>query len=101
MDVRFFRTSLDEPVPPADLGTALEALWFQGRGDWDRAHELAQAEDGRDGAWVHAHLHRVEGDQANTDYWYRRAGRPQARGDLQVEWVEIVSALLAARPART
>jgi hypothetical protein len=63
------------------------------RGDWDAAHKVAQADDSAAAAWVHAHLHRVEGDLANAAYWYRRAGRPAATNDTPAEWAEIVAAL--------
>jgi hypothetical protein len=99
MDVEAFRASLLEGAPPAGLGRALEALWHEARGDWDKAHKLAQgavggAEDTA-GAWVHAYLHRVEGDQGNAGYWYRRAGRPPCRAPLAEEWAGIAAALLA------
>ena len=81
--------------PPPGLGRALEALWHEAKGDWDRAHRLAQKVDGEDGAWVHAYLHRVEGDLGNAAYWYRRAGRPAADGPLREEWAAIAEALLA------
>jgi hypothetical protein len=74
---------------------ALLALWWDGRGDWARAHDLASGVQGSDGAWVHAYLHRKEGDLANAGYWYRRAGRDVAEGDLQVEWEGIVGEMLS------
>ncbi len=77
-----------------DLRGALLALWFDGRGDWERAHEVAQAMDGREGAWVHAYLHRKEGDGANAGYWYRRAGQPVAGGLPEAEREAILRALL-------
>ncbi|MEI9980711.1 MAG: hypothetical protein WDN23_17275 [Edaphobacter sp.] len=73
---------------------ALLALWWDGRGNWDKAHEVAQDVEGRDGAWVHAYLHRKEGDLGNAGYWYRQAGRAVATGDLKVEWEGIVEELL-------
>ncbi|SNT41981.1 hypothetical protein SAMN05421770_11313 [Granulicella rosea] len=73
---------------------ALRALWLAGRGDWGPAHEIAQADDSREGAWVHAYLHRMEGDAANAGYWYRRAGRPAQTGNLHAEWEAIVEELL-------
>ena len=72
---------------------ALAALWHAHRGDWDRAHALVQDANGPDAAWVHAHLHRLEGDAGNAGYWYRRAGRPAAGGDLTQERVAIAAAL--------
>ena len=80
--------------PPVGAGPALQALWHDARGDWDRAHELAQQESGRNGAWVHAYLHRKEGDVMNANYWYSRAGKPEGRGDLDAERAAIVRALL-------
>jgi len=72
----------------------LLALWLDGQGDWERAHAVAQDIEDNDGAWVHAYLHREEGDEANAGYWYRRAGRAIARGDLRAEWEAIVLELL-------
>jgi hypothetical protein len=94
MDLAAFRASLDNPTPPPDLGLALQALWRAGKGDWDGAHDLAQRDERGAGDWVHAHLHRKEGDLANAGYWYRRAGKPVARGSLDEEWAAIVAALL-------
>ena len=73
----------------------LLALWFDGRGDWERAHEVVQDDDSREGAWVHAYLHRKEGDATNAAYWYRRAGRAVATGELKSEWAAMVRDLLA------
>lgn len=76
-----------------DLPAPLAALWWDARGDWERAHEAAQSVDTADGAWVHAYLHRKEGDLSNADYWYRRAGRRRPMGTLEAEWAEIAAAL--------
>jgi hypothetical protein len=73
---------------------ALLALWWDARGDWNRAHEVAQDVAGPDGAWVHAYLHRKDGDLENAGYWYRRAGRSVATGDSRVEWEGIVREML-------
>lgn len=97
MTVDAFRATLAAETPPDGLSTPLKALWHLGRGEWDAAHRLVQDDKSAEAAWVHAHLHRVEGDLANAGYWYRRAGRPAADGDLPAEWAEIVSALRAAR----
>jgi hypothetical protein len=72
----------------------LLALWWDGHGDWERAHEVAQDIAGADGAWVHAYLHRKEGDLGNASYWYRQAGRRVANGDLREEWEAMVGELL-------
>lgn len=89
-----FRASLADSHPPAPLSPPLQALWQDAKGDWDRAHEAAQAGEDADSAWVHAYLHRKEGDAANAGYWYRRAGKPAARGSLDDEWTTLVLALL-------
>ena len=94
-----FRKSLSQPRVPAGLAAPLEALWHDGRGDWNAAHETAQDVPGADGSWVHAYLHRKEGDAANAAYWYRRAGQAVCRQSLEEEWEAIVRALLSrARP---
>ena len=94
MSFEEFRKSLSDSNPPAQLSLPLAALWWDAKGDWTRAHESAQQDEGRGGAWVHAYLHRKEGDLSNAGYWYQRAGRAQARTSLDEEWAEIVSALL-------
>lgn len=70
------------------------ALWHDGRGDWEAAHRVAQDIDTPDGAWIHAYLHRREGDAANAGYWYRRAAKPIPSVPLDAEWDAIVTALL-------
>jgi hypothetical protein len=94
MTLEEFTSSLTQPSPPTHASTLLRALWQDARGDWDAAHQLAQDVDDAEGAWVHAYLHRKEGDLGNAAYWYRRAGRPPASGSLQDEWTRIVQALL-------
>jgi len=83
-----------EAADAGALNGALLALWWDARGDWAKAHEVAQEIETADGAWVHAYLHRKEGDVGNASYWYRRAGRPVPAGDLRAEWEAIVEALL-------
>jgi hypothetical protein len=95
MDFESFRATLAAAAPPPSLGPALEALWFEAKGDWERAHTLAQADEGGAGDWVHAYLHRKEGDASNAAYWYRRAGKPASRAAFADEWTQIVTALLA------
>jgi hypothetical protein len=88
-----FRASISAGAAP-NLAPLLVALWHDARGDWDEAHRLAQDVDTQDGAWVHAYLHRREGDLGNARYWYRRAGRPEATDALEREWTRIAEALL-------
>lgn len=94
MDVVAFRASLAKPAPPGGLSGAAQALWWDAKGDWEKAHHCAQEQDDEFGAWVHAYLHRKEGDTANAGYWYRRAARPATTVALDSEWMEIVRALL-------
>lgn len=90
-----FKASLVESTPPAGLSPALTALWWAGRGDWTAAHEVVQGHEGEaDCDLIHAHLHRQEGDAMNARYWYRRAGRPEARLPLEEEWAALVSDML-------
>jgi hypothetical protein len=84
----------EEPSPPAGLSLPLQALWRDAKGDWEGAHELAQAEPGPAGDWVHAYLHRKEGDTSNARYWYRRAGKTTPSSSLPDEWDAIARALL-------
>jgi hypothetical protein len=90
------RRSLTGDAPPAGLTPPLVALWHDARGDWRTAHAVAQDIDDANGAWVHAYLHRKEGDLGNASYWYRRAARPVAAGPLDDEWAAVASALLSA-----
>jgi hypothetical protein len=89
-----FKGSIVEKMPPAGISAALRALWWAANDDWDKAHQIVMNEDSRDCAWVHAYLHRVEGDLDNAGYWYRRANRKAATHELAVEWNEIAVALL-------
>jgi len=97
MDLQSFKQSLDRAAPPEGLGRALAALWHEAKGDWDEAHHFAQAQKDAAGAWVHAYLHRVEGDLSNAAHWYRRAGKPPSSALLSREWDEIADALLGDR----
>ncbi len=94
MDLDAFERSFGEATPPGGLPPLLVALWLEARGEWHRAHELAQAEDGADAAWVHAYLHRVEGDEANAGYWYARSGRSHSTAPLIEERRQIARELL-------
>lgn len=94
MDASQFRAALAADHPPAGASPLLVALWHDGRGDWAGAHTVVQAQDGADAAAVHAYLHRKEGDLANADYWYDRAGRTRPSTPLQAEWQSLVEALL-------
>ena len=89
-----FKNTLTSQAPPASVNTLLQALWYEAKGNWHRAHEIVQDLDSRDAAWIHAYLHRKEGDLGNASYWYRLAGRNVSSTSLTEEWENIVSALL-------
>jgi hypothetical protein len=88
------RASLKEETPPPEAAPLIAALWWDAKGNWSRAHDIAQDIDVPEGAWVHAYLHRKEGDSWNAGYWYRRAGKPQCQLTLDEEWEQIVRRLL-------
>ena len=94
-----FKASLSGAAPAPQLDAPLAALWWAARDGWDRAHRLVQDEETTEAAWVHAYLHRVEGDLGNAGYWYRRARKVVATGSLDAEWEAIASALLGSATA--
>ena len=91
-----FRRSLAGANPPSDLSPALAALWWAGKDAWDKAHEIVMDNGGSGCAWVHAHLHRVEGDLGNARYWYSQARRSTSTSPPAAEWEAIVRELLDA-----
>ncbi|HVW78901.1 MAG TPA: hypothetical protein VHB45_14905 [Alloacidobacterium sp.] len=97
MTLAGFIASLNREAPPQDLSPLLQALWWDAKGDWTRAHEITQEIESPDAAWVHAYLHRKEGDIWNAGYWYRRAGKQESSHDLNTELQEIVEQLLARK----
>jgi hypothetical protein len=96
MTLAEFKQSQSKALPPAGLRAALTALWWAGKDEWDKAHKIVMDEGGKDCAWVHAYLHRVEDDADNARYWYRQAGKTAAAGALETEFESIAQALLAA-----
>jgi hypothetical protein len=92
-----FESSLEGKNPPVSLHPALQALWWDAKGDWHKAHECAQADEGDSSCdWVHAYLHRKEGDVSNAGYWYRRVGKPMVTAPLPEEWRAIAQELTKA-----
>jgi hypothetical protein len=94
-----FKASLSGAAPAPGLGAPLAGLWWAAKGRWDAAHKIVQDEPAADAAWVHAYLHRVEGDLGNAGYWYRQAGQPVATDTLESEWERMASALLGGKRA--
>ncbi len=93
MDITAFHASLDRDAPPAALSAPVEALWWDAKGEWSRAHALVDELETPEGMAVHAYLHRKEGEHWNADYWYRRAGRQFCRAQLADEWQALVAGL--------
>ncbi|HVO03192.1 MAG TPA: hypothetical protein VMT54_13390 [Candidatus Cybelea sp.] len=89
MDLAAFKQSLTKAAPPDGLTPALQALWWDAKGDWNAAHHCVDSEEGRDAARIHAYLHRKEGDAANAGYWYGAAGVVPFQGSLDLEWKEL------------
>jgi len=94
MTMQEFSDSLNLEEPPVKLSLALAGLWWDAKGNWTKAHESAQEDESPAAAWVHAYLHRKEGDASNASYWYRRAGKVPAQNSLDEEWTEITLSLL-------
>ena len=96
MNLEEFKATLSKPEPPDGIEGSLRALWLDAKGRWSEAHEAAQEEPDPTGAWVHAYLHRVEGDESNAGYWYDRAERSYCNLGLSDEWDQICSEILQA-----
>ncbi len=94
MDLILLKESLLNSTPPPGASVYLEALWYDAKNDWKKAHDLIQDLPDKNAAWIHAYLHRKEGDTGNADYWYSKAGKKRPAIDLQKEWEEIVKAFL-------
>ena len=98
MDLAMFGAALDGSEPPPGISLALQALWWDAKDDWKRAHFCAQEDHSADGVRVHAYLHRKVGDLTNAGYWYERAGIVPAAGPLDAEWERLVRRLLGDQP---
>lgn len=89
-----FKESLSAEQPNTGLSPQLKSLWFDGKGNWDKAHAEVDHLNDQSSAWVHAYLHRKEGDTWNADYWYSRAGKTRPDIFLDEEWEQLVLAFL-------
>ena len=94
MDLASFKKSITGSDPPSGSSVYVSALWYDAKGDWDKAHHLIQDIEGKNASWIHAYLHRKEGDSSNADYWYVKAGRKRPSVTLNQEWEELVAAFL-------
>lgn len=95
MKLSSFKQSLSGTETPENLSVYLKALWYDAKGEWDKSHNLIQDVNDKNASWIHAYLHRKEGDNANADYWYSRAGKTKPSISLEKEWEEIVEAFLS------
>ena len=89
-----FKLSLSAIQPTAGMNEHLQALWYDAKGQWETAHNIIQDITDRQAEWIHAYLHRKEGDSWNADYWYNRAGRMRPSCSLEEEWTTILQDLL-------
>lgn len=94
MLIEEFKLSLKQITPPDGLSDLLKALWWDAKNDWDQAHHIAQDVHSKNAAWVHAYLHRKDGDLGNAGYWYSRAGKTKSSQSLKEEWDQIARTLL-------
>jgi len=94
MNFEQFNNSLNQNNPPENSSDYLKALWYDAKDNWQKAHELIQDIEDKSAAWIHAYLHRKEGDIWNADYWYNRAGKKRPSVSLQEEWKDLVHAML-------
>ena len=94
MNLHDFKETLLGNSPPDGVSDHLKALWFDAKDDWENAHVLIQDVSDKNAAWIHAYLHRKEGDISNADYWYSRAGKRRPDISLEKEWEQIAGALL-------
>ena len=97
MNYSNFIESLTKSQAPENLSIYLQALWWEAKGNWDKAHSLVEHEHSGNGAWIHGYLHRVEGDEWNAGYWYRKASKSFPQSTLKAEWEEIARTLLESK----
>ena len=96
MNFEEFNQTLSLQEPPGSLSAYMQSLWYDAKGDWEKAHHIIQDINDARAAWIHAYLHRKEGDTGNADYWYHRAGKKRTHETLQQEWETISRVLLSA-----
>ncbi len=91
MNLPAFKESLVNNDCPSGISVYLQALWYDAKGNWNKAHELIQDIPDKNASWIHAYFHRKEGDISNADYWYYKAGRKRPTVTLYEEWEELAT----------
>lgn len=94
MDFNSFKKSVNDEYPSPGVNGLLKAMWYTANNEWNAAHRIAQENDSIYGSWVHAYLHREEGDTGNASYWYAQAGKMMPETSLESEWDEITKELI-------
>jgi len=94
MTFQEFKISLTDQFPPENISLNLKALWFEANGNWDKAHEIVIETSKTEGNWIHAYLHRKEGDSSNASYWYSKSGKQKPDSTLTEEWENLVISCL-------
>jgi hypothetical protein len=94
MTLQEFKKTLADSNPPTGLNSLLQAMWYDGKGNWEMAHNIAQEVHSKEGSWIHAYLHRKEGDDGNASYWYHKAGEKFPTVALEKEWEELIERFL-------
>lgn len=90
MDLKKFTQMLEENIEPVISSKYLLLHWYDYKGNWDKAHQIVQDIPDSNAAWIHAYLHRKEGDLSNAGYWYSRAGKKSPKTSLNEEWKILV-----------
>jgi len=95
MNLHDFISSTSQPHPPEEISVYLTSLWHDAKGNWEKAHDVIQELEDKTASWIHAYLHRKEGDLWNADYWYSKAGRKRPSVSLEEEWKDISASVIS------
>jgi len=95
MNLHDFISSTSQLHPPEEISVYLTSLWHDAKGNWEKAHDVIQELEDKTASWIHAYLHRKEGDLWNADYWYSKAGRKRPNVSLEEEWKDISASVIS------
>ena len=79
--------------PSDNLAGIHLVIWYAVKDNWDMAHNIVQEINTETASWIHAYLHRVEGDISNAHYWYNRARQEPSSESLESELDDIIKSL--------